>query len=157
MPRIALVSLLTVGIIACQDVTPPVDLSPVLDVTASGNPFVGSWENTDVFDGSHQHMTVGNGPNLPVQLRDDAGSVCIAAGFGFVPATIKGFAVMTGDDPFTFELTGDVFCHPKGPGGPQLVLEDITLPFTYNPESDTLFIGAGGDCWYRSGNPESCA
>jgi hypothetical protein len=158
MQPIVILSLLAVGIMACQDVpSSPTDLRPALAVTASDNPFVGSWESTDPLDGSHQHMTVGGGPNMPAQYRDDAGTICNAFGFGFVPATIHGFAVITDDDPFTFEFTGDVYCHNRGAGGRQVVVENVTLAFTYNPETDTLFSNLGlPDCWYRSGSPESC-
>lgn len=150
--------LLMAGIIGCQDITPPrADLRPAFAATASGNPFVGSWENIDPLDGSHQHMTVGSGPNMPVQYRDDGATACVAAGFGFVPATLKGFGVITSEDPFTFQFTADAYCHPRGPGGPQLVIDDITLPFVYDAARDILSIEPGVDCWYRSGHPESCA
>ncbi len=152
--RFLFLPLLAAAIIACQDLPPPpTDVTVALAASASGSPFVGSWENTDPLDGSHQHLTVGKGPKMPVRLRDDAATICNESGFGFVPASIDGFAVIRDDDPFTFEFTGDVYCYARGPGGRQVVLEDLTLAFTYNPETDTL----SPDCWHRSGSPESCA
>ena len=156
--RIVLLPLMAFGIMACRDEpSSPTDISPALAVTATGNPFVGSWESTDPLDGSHQHMTVGHGPNMPVHYRDDVATICNQFGLGFVPATVDGFAFVTNQDPFTFEFTGDVYCYPRDESDRQVVFEDVTLAFTYNRETDTLFSNLGlPDCWYRSGSPESC-
>lgn len=155
MHRIVAIPLLTLGIAACQDVTPPtLDHTPTFAITAQGNPFVGSWENTDV-DGSHQHLKIGGGPRMPVHWRDDAGSICVAFGLGFVPATIAGFGMITSTSPWTFEFTGDIYCYARGPGGRQLVIAGVTIALNYNPESDTL--GSPEFCWYRTSRPESCA
>ena len=43
----AVAALAIVGLVACQDATqPPMDDTSMLAVTASGNPFIGSWKNT---------------------------------------------------------------------------------------------------------------
>jgi hypothetical protein len=128
-----------------------------IQVELSNNSFVGSWENNDV-DGSHQHMTVSNGSNLMVRLRDDGGTICLNLGLGFVPATFQGFGGITQEDPLTLEATGDVFCYPQDAGGRQLVLENVTLVLINDPLTNTLTSNfVPGDCWYRSGRPESCA
>ncbi|HXF96530.1 MAG TPA: hypothetical protein VNI61_10570 [Gemmatimonadales bacterium] len=147
-------SLVAVGITACDDATRPSLQAPPLAVVASGNPFIGSWENTDPLDGSHQHLAVSNGPTLPVRLRDDGGTICIGAGLGFVPVTLEGFGVVTSGDPFRLAVTGDVYCYPGG--GRQLVAENVTLPFSYDAARDVLTTD-GSDCWYRSGRPGSCS
>ena len=157
MKRIVLLPLMALGIMACRDEPSAPDISPALAVTATGNPFVGSWESADPLDGSHQHMTVGHGPNMPVHYRDYVGTICNRFGLGFVPATIHGFASITNQDPFTFEFTGDVYCYARGAGGRQMVFEGLTTAFTYNRETDTLISNFGlPDCWYRSESPGSC-
>lgn len=119
-------------------------------------PVVGSWESTDV-DGSHQHMTIGNGPNRPFFLRDDGGTVCDDAGFGFVPITVAGNMQIFNEDPLQFFFgPADVYCYPRGAGGRQLVFTGAFFGFQYEPVTDTIFDFAGV-CWYRSGNPDSCS
>lgn len=120
-----------------------------------GNPFVGSWENIDV-DGSHEHVTISNGSSIRVHLRDDGATFCLNAGLGFVPATFAGVGVISEGEPLTLEVTGDIYCYPRDGGGRQLMAESVTIPFFYNSTSNTLSIFSG-DCWYRSGHPESCA
>ncbi len=96
--RFGLPSLLAVTVVACRGAEEP-PLDPVFAVSPSGNPFVGSWQGTDALDGSHQRLTVGDGRRMPTRLLDDAASSCLEAGFGFVPASINGFASITNDDP----------------------------------------------------------
>lgn len=156
MHRIGAIPVLLLGIAACRDVTPPaLEHTPSFAITAQGNPFVGSWENIDPLDGSHQHLKIGNGPKMPIHWRDDAGTVCAERGLGFVPASIAGFGVITSTSPWTFEFTGDVYCYARGPGGRQLVIPNVTISLSYNPESDTL--GSPESCWFRTGRPETCA
>ncbi len=120
---------------------------------ASGNPFVGSWENMDV-DGSHQRMSIGGGPGH-FHYRDDGATACVPA-FGFVPATLRGVGEFDLDsDPPTFAFTADVYCHVRGPGGRQLLFE-VSLTFSYDASTDTLSDLVGG-CWWRSGKPEACS
>ena len=117
-----------------------------------GNPFVGSWEAPDSFDGSHQHMTIGGGPDMHDTFVDDAATVCLWEGYGFVPARARAFGEMTDDS--TFEWTGDLYCMAREAGGPAFLFE-ATLTLEYNADTDTL-TDQYDECWYRSGNPESC-
>ena len=116
-----------------------------------GNPFVGSWEAPDSFDGSHQHMTIVGGPNMRVTYVDDAATVCLWEGYGFVPARARGFGEMTDS---TFEWTGDLYCMAREAGGPVLLWPDTSFSLEYDSSTDTLHDPY--ECWYRSGNPESC-
>ncbi len=142
----------TVGTVLAMAV---VLLAAALPATgASGNPFVGSWQNVDAFDGSHQHMLISGGPGH-FHYRDDAASACRNAGFGFVPATLNGVGEFDLDsDPPTFAFTADVYCHVRGPGGRQL-LGEVSLTFFYDASTDTLSESAV-QCWWRSGKPETC-
>ncbi len=118
------------------------------------NPFVGSWENVDLNDGSHQRLSIGGGPGH-FTYRDDAASACRDAGLGFVAASLRGFGDFVGTT--TFEINdADLYCHPAG--SPQLLF-GVSLTFTYDSASDTLSDTAEPDqgCWYRSGHPEACA
>ena len=138
---LALVVLLMLGMVAA-----PATGSPK-------NPFVGSWENTDIVDGSHQHMSIGGGPGH-FRYRDDAATACDDAGLGFVPASLSGFGEFV--DETTFAFTADLYCHVRGPGGRHLLAE-ISLTFFYDSGTDTLSDSFGQGCWYRSGNPGSCS
>ena len=117
-----------------------------------GNPFVGSWEAPDSFDGSHQHMTIGGGPDMHVTFVDDGATLCDFFGYGFVPARARGFGEMTDS---TFEWTGDVYCMAREAGGPVLALPDEPFSLVHDSVTDTL-LDSYGECWYRSGHPESC-
>lgn len=118
-----------------------------------GSPLVGSWENTDLFDGSHQHVSIGGGPGQFV-YRDDGATACLDAGFGFVPASLRGVGEFV--DESTFAFTADLYCHVRGAGGRQLVAE-VSLIFFYDSGTDTLTDSFEQGCWYRSGNPEACS
>ncbi len=117
------------------------------------NPFVGSWESPDPFDGSQQHVAIGDGPNLPVWYVDDAATACENAGFGFVPAGGTGSGVILGET--TLEFTVDIYCQNRGPGGREFLFT-FTFEVEYDSATDTLTDLFGG-CWYRSGNPAACA
>jgi hypothetical protein len=139
-------TVLTISIVLLLAAALPAAASP-------GNPFVGSWENTDAFDGSHQHVSIGGGPGH-FRYRDDGASGCDTAGHGFVPASLSGFGEFVGAS--TFALTADIYCHVRGSGGRQL-LGPVSLTFSYDSSSDTLSDSLGQGCWYRSGNPETCS
>ncbi len=157
MRRFLVLPTLIISINGCRDVTPPIASEPAFSVTATGNPFIGSWESVDPLDGSHQQMTVSNGSTLMVHLRDDGGIICLNLGFGFVPATFQGFGDITQEDPSAIEATGDAYCYPRDAGGRQVVLENVTLVLVYDPVTNTLTSNfSPGDCWYRPENPESC-
>ena len=115
------------------------------------NPFVGSWENTDAFDGSHQHLSIGGGPGH-FRYRDAGASACLNAELGFVPASLSGSGEWDGS---TFAFTADLYCHTRGRGGRQLLFP-VSLTFTYDTATDTLSDSGGQGCWYRSGSPEAC-
>lgn len=157
MRRVAFVPLLALAFAACQDATQPsMRHAPMLASTASGNPFIGTWEGTDTEDDSDLKITIGGGSAMHVWLRDAGGSNCVRAGLGFVPLSIEGFGSITADEPPTLELIGDMYCYPRSQAGRQLIAEDAgPFPFVYRPESDTLDLL--GICLYRPGNSQSCA
>lgn len=143
---VAIVALATFLVVALPAAAAPPD-----------NPLVGSWENEDV-DGSHQHMTIGNGQGLPFTYRDDGATFCEDLGFGYVPLRLSGEVLILEEDPLVFAPFGDAYCYPRGPGGRQLVVEDGFIVFFYDPGTDTLYdLSLGSGCWYRSGNPGACA
>ncbi len=123
-----------------------------------GNPFVGSWESIDPDDGSNWHASIGGGRNLPFFFRSDAGSVCALLGLGLVPITTRGFGEITDEDPMTFEVMVDAYCHSRDGSG-RVFVGSIPLVFVYESGTDTLitdFAGTGEVCWWRSGRPEAC-
>lgn len=117
-----------------------------------GNPFVGSWENIDVVDGSHQHMTIGGGPNLPVSYADDGASVCVPS-YGFVPAVGTGSGTRLNDT--TVEITVDLYCVTRGSAG-RPYIATATFDAVYGTFGAGTLSDSFGNCWWRSGSPASC-
>jgi hypothetical protein len=99
--------------------------------------FVGSWESTDVFDGSHQTLTISSdGPQ--VTYHDDKASVAC----GGRPAQGSGIGSISGTQ---LTVTLSVSClAPLEPHG------TATYTFTYNVSKDTLS-DQFGDVWTRTG------
>ncbi len=120
------------------------------------NPFVGSWESDDDFaGGDDSHVRLQIGANGHFHLRDDAATLCLVQGFGFVPASISGFGEITSENPWTFEGTGDVYCYTRDERGRQLALADFPSTFVYDPATGTM--PSDFNCWYRSGSdPAVC-
>jgi hypothetical protein len=120
------------------------------------NPFVGSWESDDDSPGGDfSQVRLHFGKNGHLHLRDDAATVCMREGFGFVPATIRGFGEITGEDPWTFSGTGDLYCHTRDGRGRQLLAADVPMDVVYDPSTNTL--PSDFNCWYRSGSdPAIC-
>lgn len=135
---------LLVALVAPAGATPP------------NNPFVGSWESDDDFPGGDlSHVRLQIGGNGHFHLRDDAATVCMNEGFGFVPATTSGFGEITNRDPWTFSGTGDLYCHTRDGRGRQLLAADFPMEVAYDPLTDTL--PSDFNCYYRSGsNPAVC-
>jgi len=103
------------------------------------NPFVGSWESDDDFPGgdlSHSWLQIGG--NGHFHLRDNAATVCLNTGFGFVPATFTGFGEITGTDPWTFSGTGELYCYTRDGRGRQLAFSDFGLSLVFDPSTGTL-------------------
>lgn len=143
----------TFNVTACRDVTqPPIDdvaAVPVAFSAAAGNPFVGSWESIDVgVDWSHVHMTIGNGPKMPMQFRDDG-----TLTYGF-QGTGTGFGVIISDDPWTASATMDLYTYYRGLGKVK-IFEDLQFTLSYDAATDTWTgLLLGGGCWHRTGSPE---
>lgn len=104
---------------------------------ASG-PFEGSWEATDVPDGSHMTLSVhGSGARYAVQLFDEsATSVC-----GGAPATVSGAGPVE-HGTLLAEMT--LACRPGG----NTIRHRITLSFRHDAGTDTLEDG-DGIVWHR--------
>jgi hypothetical protein len=120
------------------------------------NPFVGAWENVDSVDMSDQRVTIGGSGHF--RYVDRAATACLDAGFGFVPASLRGtgtFATASSGEP-TFTFTADLYCHVRGRGG-RVSLGPFTLTFTYDATSDTLADSEMQGCWHRPRNPGACA
>ena len=119
------------------------------------NPMVGSWESFDDFprpdegwDNSHVRMQIGNTGQF--HLRDEGASICIAADFGFVPASINGSGDFEGS---VFIGSGDLYCYPEQSG--RQLWGEIQIEVHHDEDTDTLFYGT---CWWRtgSGDPSDC-
>ena len=115
------------------------------------NPFVGSWESIDPDpDNSHVRLQIGGTGNW--HLRDEAASVCLNNGYGFVPASVRGTGEFTSAD--TYEAhAGDIYCHTRDGDGLQFVLTGPTVGYAYWPAADVI-IDQFGICWWRSGTGE---
>ncbi len=124
------------------------------------NPFVGSWEF--VFNGgithSETHSQIGGSGHLHGRTTPISGGICLAQGYGQVPATSLGSGTITSEDPYIFEGYADVYCHTAR--GRQLAVEDFRLEFEYDPDTDTLIAlhfppAAESNCVWRSGSDSS--
>lgn len=130
-----------VGVLLMFAATPaPADVGP--------NPFVGSWESFDPYpDNSHVRIQIGSAGNW--HLRDEAGSVCLNNGLGFVPASARGTGVFTSADTYQAD-PGDIYCYPRDGGGRQFVVTGPSVGYAYWPDTDVI-IDDFGVCWWRSG------
>ncbi len=114
-------------------------------VSAAPNPFVGSWESTDI-DGSYQVLTVGGGPGASHRVRyyDYGASVCDDPPFSGAlefAASASGFLAESGND-----LTGTlpVYCLTRPPA----FWGNAAFHYVYDPSSDTL-TDSFGVVWAR--------
>lgn len=101
--------------------------------------FEGSWEATDILDGSHMTLTVrGSGTHYAVQLFDEsATSVCEGE-----PATVSG-AGRVSEGTLLTDMT--LVCRPGG----NTIRHRVTLSFSHHAGSDTLTDG-DGIVWHRA-------
>ncbi len=119
------------------------------------NPFVGAWESMDPPpDSSHVRLQIGGSGMW--HLRDEAGTVCLNNGYGFVPATARGTGTFTSIDTYQADA-GDIYCYPRDGQGRQFVFSGGGGDFAYWPDTDVL-VDAFGVCWWRSGtgSPSDC-
>lgn len=101
--------------------------------------FTGSWEATDIPDGSHMTLSIsGTGARYAVQLHDEsATAACQGA-----PATVTGPGRLDGA---TLLVDATLTCRPGG----NVIRHRIALLFSYDTGSDTLEDGFGVT-WYRA-------
>jgi hypothetical protein len=108
-------------------------------------PFVGRWESTDTYDGSHQTLSIGGGKNAHfINYVDEGASICGVDESGDPIYAAYGRSKFAVDD-LQLSATLDLYCrtHP-----PTLVIDDILLEYTYLPETDTL-VDNYGNTWFR--------
>lgn len=119
-------------------------------VTASAappnRPFVGAWEATDIFDGSHERASIGGGGNGQYHVRgfDDGASVCglDASGEPLYAAIAIGTGNAVGNELHA-DLTLWCLSHPRA--FHELRHDNII----YDPLNDTLSFW--GVIWHRTG------
>ena len=125
------------------------------ELAAVRNALVGSWENDDPRDSSHQRVEISNSGR--VEYRDDAASICDGRaifGGGVGEFTRQGTVPV-------LEVAGELFC--SGVGGREIsAIVFIDSAFLYSAAFDVVIFEADGTCWYRPGadptvsNPEVC-
>jgi hypothetical protein len=136
-----------------------VTITSVLAVPALGaspnNPFVGSWESVDPApDNSHVRLRIGGNGNW--NIRDEAGSVCLDNGLGFVPVTARGTGQFTSPDTYEAD-PGNIYCYPRDGQGRQFLFPNLSTGYAYWEIPDVL-IDQFGVCWWRTGtgDPSNC-
>jgi hypothetical protein len=109
------------------------------------NPFVGSWQNNDDADGSHQRVQISASGHMT--YRDDAATLCGGEAFKWSGAGefVDG----------AFEVEGDSYCRVDS-GWQESPLGMLSSGF--DEVDGLLYLWIDGSCWYRSGtDPAQCA
>lgn len=127
------------------------------------SPLVGHWQLQDFGGGDNSHGYVVIAPSGQYRVFDDAGSICLNNGHGFVPVSISGKGTFSGasNEILTGSTEDIVYCYTTngrvnaGTIGELTSGGSIFLEFDF--ETGRIADSGGdptGTCYWRTGTPQ---